>query len=235
VTLLQRSSAFVQGTTELSALRKAAHQVQAVDTRANQLEKELAKLQLALGRRRLLISQGLTVTADLSSAGGVAHYLKTFKEAIATDPASATAADFAPKTIAPIGLLSSEVELACKQAWEFNVRSLAPQVGDLLQHLMQVSSLRDRVDFVRKRRDDLLALANTLPTGTREFDRAKQLADDCSVAWQSLDLGSVPAEVTKFLRDAGRPQGADLERLDTTVKDWLVAHGLLASFGVRAR
>lgn len=235
MTLLQRSSAFVQATTELSALRKAAHQVKAVDTRANQLTKELAKLRLALGRRRLLISQGLTVSVDLSSAGGVAHYLKTFKDAIPADPTTATAADFAPKTITPIGLLSSAVEQACKKAWEDRVRSLAPQVGDLLQHLNQVSALKGRVERVRKLREDLLALSNNLPIGAADFDRATQLAVDCHAAWQTLDLGSVPAEVTRFLREAGRPQGADLERLDETVKAWLGAHGLLASFGVRAR
>jgi hypothetical protein len=235
MTLLQRSSAFVQATTELSALRKAAHQVQAVDTRANQLTNELAKLRLVLRRRRLLISEGLTVSVDLSSAGGVAHYLRTFKDAIAADPTAATAADFAPKTITPIGLLSSAVEQACKNAWEDHIRSLAPQGGDLLQHLIQVSALRGRVELVRKRREDLLALANNPPVGAADFDRAKQLAADCSAAWQSLDLGSVPTEVTRFLREAGRPQGADLERLDKTVKAWLEAHGLMASFGVRAR
>lgn len=235
MTLLQRSSAFVQATTELSALRKAAHQVQAVDTRANQLANELAKLRLALGRRQLLISQGLTVSVDLTSAGGVAHYLKSFKDAIAADPTATTAADFAPKTISPIGLLSSAVEQACRRTWEDHVRSLAPQGGDLLQHLSQVSALRARVERVRKLREDLLALANNPPIGAADFDRAKKLAADCSAAWQTLDLGSVPAEVTRFLREAGRPQGADLERLDEAVKAWLGAHGLMASFGVRAR
>jgi hypothetical protein len=235
MTLLQRSSAFVHATTELSALRTVAHQVQAVDTRANQLTSELAKLRLALGRRRLLISRGLTVSVDLSSVGGVAHYLKKFKDAITADPTAAMAADFTPKTITPIGLLSTAVEQVCKKGWEDHVRSLAPQVGDLLQHLIRVSALRDRVERVRKLREDLLALANNPPNGVADFDRAKQLADDCSDAWQALDLGSVPAEVTRFLREAGRPQGADLERLDEGVKAWLRTHGLLASFGVRAR
>jgi hypothetical protein len=235
MTLLQRSSAFVQDTKELSALRKAAHQFQAVDTRANQLTSELAKLRLALGRRRLLISRGLIVFADLSSAGGVAHYLKSFKDAIAADPTATTAADFAPKTITPIGLLSSAVEQACRKAWEDHVGSLAPQIGDLLQHLIQVSALRGRVERVRKLRDDLLALANSPPIGAADFDRAEQLAADCCAAWQAVDLGSLPAEVTRFLREAGRPQGADLERLDERVKAWLGTHGLLASFGVRTR
>jgi hypothetical protein len=146
-----------------------------------------------------------------------------------------TAADFAPKTITPIGRITSEVEQACKAAWESYVRSLAPQVGDLLQHLIQVSALRSRVERVRKLREDLLALANNRPNGSIDFNRARDLAAACSSAWQTLDLGSVPVEVTRFLRETGRPQGADLGLLTDAVKAWLGAHGLLESFGVKAR
>ncbi|WP_372784825.1 hypothetical protein [Phenylobacterium sp.] len=236
MSLLERSASFVSDTTELGALRSSAHQVQAVETRTGQLEAALAKLRLALGRRTLLVSEGLTVALDTKSAGGIAFYLRTFKADLASDPAAAASNELSPKTIGPLNLLSAAVEAASAAAWSAHVRSKVPSVGeDLLQHLSQISALQARVERVRRLRRDALALADQLPIDPAIFKTLDDLAEACATAWRTLDAESLPPSVARFLRDASSDGGADLARLDEPVQTWLTANGLGGAFGIRTR
>jgi hypothetical protein len=234
MTLIERSLAFAAEAKDLDALKKSANLVTAVGTRAQMFESALANLRLAGGQRALLQQRGITVDADVSSAEGFVHHLTVLKAATTDDPSAVT--EGAPKTLNPLRAFTTTLSEAGTAAWRSHVSAKLPRVGaDILPVLAQVPALRTRVESFRALQSSALSKANSLPTGSSDFEALDKAAAACQAAWEALDADSIPIGVTRFLRSATSDSGATIDSLTDEVCAWLKAHNLSASFTIRPR
>jgi hypothetical protein len=119
-------------------------------------------------------------------------------------------------------------------AWRAYTTAQAPAVNpEVLTMLRGIGALRPQVDRVSVGLRDLAERANRVPTTEADIDQFGRKAAEVSAAWGELDSGHLPAEVLSFLKDAGSPMGADLNKLTEPVRQWLRDHDLTGAFRIR--
>lgn len=119
-------------------------------------------------------------------------------------------------------------------AWRTYTTAQAPAVNpEVLTVLRGIGALRPQVDRVSVGLRDLAERSNRVPATEAEIDQFGRKAAEVAAAWEELDSGYLPAEVLSFLKDAGSPMGADLNKLSEPVRQWLRDHDLTGAFRIR--
>lgn len=236
MSLIERAERLSADIDEIRTLNAIAHQAEAIFSRASQFEDVLKKIRLYAGSACLLQDRGINVVFVIQTQG-ILHFLRELQEKIADDPSAVLKeTGIQQKMLIPIEKAASAIREAADIAWSEYVKQQLPIVGnELVGALSRIPGLRSKVGNFQHLRDQTLDGSSRAPSNDEVFNRTLKLVQQCQQAWKELDAEDIPQEVLVLFREAASSQGADLSSLTPVVLDWLTAHGLVDTLGIRIR
>lgn len=128
--------------------------------------------------------------------------------------------------------LNNELDQYISESWrEYTNRARQTNQQDL-EGLSLIPTFAGIVQKVRILLIQIDSCRKSKPTGEEDFEKFDQLVADIEDAWSELGPTDIPAEVTEFLRAAGSRDGASIDLLTTTVKEWLTVKEINNSFRI---
>ncbi len=237
--LIERSEKLGAEVEEMIALESISNQVEAIKTRASQLENVLEKLRLnlSIAYRLKNSTDAIECVTSFSSMEGIRHRLSEYQKQLADNPTFVQQpTDIQLKTLQPIEKYTEDIRVSADSAWKLYVQQQLPIISkELFDALSKVPSLKSRVRNFRDKWQMVGTFSIKAPESDREICRTKELILECRQAWDELDAEEVPNDVMKLLQEATNSQGAQLSRLTPTALSWLDKHELTNNFRIRIR
>lgn len=237
--LIDRASYVHDRAVRYEDLRRLATQQRDFESQLEKLRTPTQTLEGLNVVRRQLAAEGVPLQ-PLVFTSALREELTTFTEDFRKDRSVLIDPRHAPHRKALIKRLDALVEDRNSKTtadWHAYVLDLIPSIReDVLDVLGRVVDFRNTVTIIRNELRALKASAEQLPSSEDAIKAVRQGAERMSSAWTTLGGEGLPEEVLTFLREAGdKAQGAPLQRLTSTVREWLSRHNLEDGFVIRMR
>lgn len=136
--------------------------------------------------------------------------------------------------LAGLDALARDVDSQRHSIWQqFTNRYTALAGGDLTTLLEAIPELQPSIQVLRSVASELSDRAGTPPETADDLERVRESARKFDDAWTEIKNADVPPEIRTFLEAAGSSDGAPLELLTESVRDWLADHAMLPLFRIR--
>lgn len=234
--LLERAAALAGKIARYQKLKAAAHEAEQFRTRAGQVCQAATLIRQAREAMDRFKEAGVSIQFVPRNADGLIEKANTLKAIAAENPAGLATPpfNFRYEFTDRVNGIATGVTQAITDAWRIYVGANGPGGSDeVLDALARLPQLHAGVSRIRRCRQDIAALAASLPSDPKvAVSRLQGLVADHRAAWAELTADGIPRPVIAFIRSCAG-EGAPLTLLTDDVREWLQTRNLLGAFRIR--
>lgn len=236
--LIERAKELNSQIEQYLKVTKAARDAMPFDTRARQFSEAATRIRGLRTALTALNDIGIATTFSPSNGTALAERASKLRTLLEEDPTAIHDPPFDLKHefVDRLNAIASSGRKSATEAWGDYIRERANlESEETLKVLAALPQLKAGVNRIRRNRDELIRLSETLPDDAKTaLDRVNVLVEELQSAWSTLDASDIPQDVIAFIR-LSAAQGAPLSTLKPSVIAWLTERGLMDSFRVRLR
>lgn len=230
--ITQKAAAVIELAAQKKQARAVADQFDGFNSRARQVQDEVARLEPLVATWRVLRAHGIPLQCPATRVQTALARVDEARSQYRADPVWVLGNWYRPASDA-LQAVCRDTEAELRNAWRRYVAGRIPSVNaDLLDVLQQVPAFRHPVEVIRQRLRELRDQQEQLPPSAAALEAVDRRVGEIGAAWRKLTSDEVPPAVVDFLRQAG-VGGAPLSLLTDEVRDWLVSRRIDGSFRIR--